>query len=86
MAREELTLLLLTWSALLDVGFVHHWATVETRLWCAILFTQSLPYLASVGVSILAALPAHVPAPQRVTAPANQSQPAALGLHPAAGD
>ncbi|HET9147358.1 MAG TPA: glycosyltransferase, partial [Acetobacteraceae bacterium] len=58
MAREELALLALTWAALLGVGFVHHWATPETRLWCLVLFTQSLPYLAAVSVSILAAMPA----------------------------
>ncbi len=58
MAREELFLLLLTWAALLGVGFGHHWATPETKLWCVVLFTQSLPYLSSVAVSIIAALPA----------------------------
>jgi exo-beta-1,3-glucanase (GH17 family)/cellulose synthase/poly-beta-1,6-N-acetylglucosamine synthase-like glycosyltransferase len=85
MAREECTILLLTWAALLAVGFGHHWATIETKLWCVVLLTQSLPYLASVGVSILAALPA--PAPQTVTAPAPKAQPAMLGaMHPAAGD
>jgi exo-beta-1,3-glucanase (GH17 family)/cellulose synthase/poly-beta-1,6-N-acetylglucosamine synthase-like glycosyltransferase len=85
MAREEFVLLVLTWAALLGVGIGHHWATLETRLWCAVLFTQSLPYLASVSVSILAALPA--PVQKLVTAPAPQKQPARLGaMHPAAGD
>jgi exo-beta-1,3-glucanase (GH17 family)/cellulose synthase/poly-beta-1,6-N-acetylglucosamine synthase-like glycosyltransferase len=85
MSREELVLLALTWGALLGVGFGHHWATIETKLWCAVLFTQSLPYLASVGVAILAAMPA--PAPKLVAAPAKVKEPARLGsMHPAAGD
>jgi hypothetical protein len=85
MAREELVLLALTWGALLGVGFGHHWATLETKLWCAVLFTQSLPYLSSVGVSILAAMPAKAPKP--VVLPAAARQPARLGaMHPAAGD
>ncbi len=85
MAREELVLLALTWGALLGVGFGHHWATLETKLWCAVLFTQSLPYLSSVGVSILAAMPAKAPKPAAL--PAAARQPARLGaMHPAAGD
>jgi exo-beta-1,3-glucanase (GH17 family)/cellulose synthase/poly-beta-1,6-N-acetylglucosamine synthase-like glycosyltransferase len=85
MAREEFFLLILTWAALLGVGIGHHWATLETRLWCAVLFTQSLPYLASVGVSILAAMPA--PAAKPAAVPASRPQPARLGaMHPAAGD
>ena len=85
MAREELVLLVLTWAALLGVGFGHHWATLETKLWCAVLFTQSLPYLASVGVAILAAMPA--PVAKSVPAPAMQMQKAPIGtMHPAAGD
>jgi hypothetical protein len=85
MAREEFLLLALTWAALLGVGFGHHWATIETRLWCVVLFTQSLPYLASVAVSILAAMPAKVARPVVVKAPVRQ--PARIGtMHPAAGD
>ena len=85
MAREELVLLLLTWGAALGVGFGHHWATLETKLWVAVLFTQSMPYLASVGVSILASLPAKAAAPVITAAPAKQT--ASLGaMHPAAGD
>jgi exo-beta-1,3-glucanase (GH17 family)/cellulose synthase/poly-beta-1,6-N-acetylglucosamine synthase-like glycosyltransferase len=85
MAREELLLLVLTWAALLGVGLVHHWATLETKLWCVVLFTQSLPYLASVGVSILAAMPA--PVTKLVTAPAPKLAPSRMGaMHPAAGD
>jgi exo-beta-1,3-glucanase (GH17 family)/cellulose synthase/poly-beta-1,6-N-acetylglucosamine synthase-like glycosyltransferase len=84
MAREELTILLLTWAALLGVGMGHHWATLETRLWCVVLLTQSLPYLASVGVSILAAMPARVATPVLVKAPARVQ---GVGvMHPAAGD
>ena len=85
MAREEFVLLALTWAALLGVGIGHHWATLETKLWCAVLFTQSLPYLASVSVSILAAMPAKVT--QRLPIPATAKQPVRLGaFHPAAGD
>ncbi len=80
-----MTLLALTWAALLGVGFGHHWATLETRLWCAVLFTQSLPYLASVSVSILAAMPA--PARKALPVPARAPQTVRLGnMHPAAGD
>ena len=67
MAREELLLLVLTWSALIGVGVAHRMATWEATLWCVVLFTQSLPYAASVLVSVVAAVPAHrripVPAP-----------------------
>jgi cellulose synthase/poly-beta-1,6-N-acetylglucosamine synthase-like glycosyltransferase len=85
MAREEFCLLSLTWTALLLVGFGHHWATIETKLWCVVLFTQSLPYLASVAVSILAAMPA--PATRKVAAPAPAREPVRIGaMHPAAGD
>jgi exo-beta-1,3-glucanase (GH17 family)/cellulose synthase/poly-beta-1,6-N-acetylglucosamine synthase-like glycosyltransferase len=85
MAREECTLLALTWAALLAVGFGHHWATIETKLWCVVLLTQSLPYLASVGISILAAMPA--PTTKLVNAPAPKLAPARMGaMHPAAGD
>ena len=83
MAREELVILALTWGAALGVGFGHHWATLETKLWVAVLFTQSMPYLASVGVSIMAALPAK--APKLVAAPAVKPVKAPV-MHPAAGD
>ncbi len=87
MAREEFLLLLLTWVALLGVGFGHHFATLETKLWCAVLFTQSLPYLASVGVSILAAMPSRVAKPVLAPAPVKAPQTVRLpGLHHAAGD
>jgi len=61
MAREELVLLVLSWAAMIAVGAVHHLATWEAKLWCAVLFTQSLPYLAAVTVAVVAAFPARVP-------------------------
>ncbi|MGH7085937.1 MAG: hypothetical protein ACREFN_13200, partial [Acetobacteraceae bacterium] len=45
------------WAAMLGVGTVHDLATWEVKLWCLILFTQSLPYLAAVSVSMLAVRP-----------------------------
>ncbi len=60
MAREELVLLCLAWTAMVAVGWVHHLATWEAVLWCAVLLTQSLPYLAAVTVSVVAAFPARV--------------------------
>jgi hypothetical protein len=49
-----------------------------------VLLTQSLPYLASVGVSILAAMPARVAKPVMVKQPARVRN---VGeMHPAAGD
>jgi hypothetical protein len=68
MAREELFLLVLTWAALLGVGLRHRFATWEAALWCVILLVQSLPYLAAVTISLVAALPA----PRRATLPAPQ--------------
>jgi exo-beta-1,3-glucanase (GH17 family)/cellulose synthase/poly-beta-1,6-N-acetylglucosamine synthase-like glycosyltransferase len=61
MAGEELVLLALTWSAMIGVGLAHHMATPEAKLWCAVLFTQSLPYLAAVVVAVVAAFPAAKP-------------------------
>jgi glycosyltransferase involved in cell wall biosynthesis len=61
MAREELVLLVLSWTAMIAVGWVHHLATPEAKLWCAVLLTQSLPYLAAVTVAIVAAFQARVP-------------------------
>ncbi len=58
MAREELVLLILAWTAMVAVGWVHHLATWEANLWCAVLLTQSLPYLAAVSVAVVAAFPA----------------------------
>lgn len=61
MAREELVLLSLSWSAAVAVGWTHHLATWEAKLWCAVLVTQSLPYLAAVTVAVVAAFPARAP-------------------------
>jgi cellulose synthase/poly-beta-1,6-N-acetylglucosamine synthase-like glycosyltransferase len=79
-AREEFWILLLSWGALLAVGIGHHWATLEIRLWCAVLFTQSLPYLAAVGVSILAAMPPCLPTRAPTMAPTRLPD-----MHPAGG-
>ena len=65
MAREELVLLLLSWTAMVAVGWAHHLATWEAVLWCAVLLTQSLPYLAAVSVAVIAAFPAPVALPAR---------------------
>ena len=70
MAREELVLLTLSWIAMVAVGWVHHLATWEATLWCAVLLTQSLPYLAAVTVSVVAAFPARATLPAPVSAPA----------------
>jgi exo-beta-1,3-glucanase (GH17 family)/cellulose synthase/poly-beta-1,6-N-acetylglucosamine synthase-like glycosyltransferase len=69
MAWEEMVLLLLTWGALVGVGIAHRFATPEARLWCALLATQSLPYLAAVGTSLVAALPARRPAARAAAVP-----------------
>jgi glycosyltransferase involved in cell wall biosynthesis len=73
MAREELVLLSLTWIAMVAVGWVHHLATWEATLWCAVLLTQSLPYLAAVTVSVVAAFPARATLPAPVSAPARSA-------------
>jgi exo-beta-1,3-glucanase (GH17 family)/cellulose synthase/poly-beta-1,6-N-acetylglucosamine synthase-like glycosyltransferase len=76
MAREELVLLCLSWTAMVAVGWVHHLATWEATLWCAVLLTQSLPYLAAVTVSVVAAFPARSGVPAALPAPArNQMLP-----------
>jgi exo-beta-1,3-glucanase (GH17 family)/cellulose synthase/poly-beta-1,6-N-acetylglucosamine synthase-like glycosyltransferase len=69
MAREELVLLLLTWTAMIAVGWAHQLATPEAKLWCAVLLTQSLPYLAAVAVAVVAAFPARVAHATRALAP-----------------
>ncbi len=56
-AREECCLLILAWAAMIGVGAVHGLASWEAGLWCLILLAQSLPCLAAVSVSILAAGP-----------------------------
>ena len=58
MAREEVVLLALSWTAMIAVGVVHQLATWEATLWCVVLLTQSLPYLAAVTVALVAAVPA----------------------------
>ncbi len=72
MAREELALLLASWTAMVAVGWAHHLATAESWLWCAVLLTQSLPYLAAVTVATVAAFPAprRQPASRLAGAPA----------------
>ena len=72
MAREELALMLLSWIAASGVAIAHRLATLEAKLWCAVLLTQSLPYLAAVVTSVVAALPA----PKRAMLPAPAKAPA----------
>ena len=62
MAREEFFILALTWAALAGVAWRHEFATWEATLWCAVLLVQSLPYLAAVGISLVAAMPTRRPA------------------------
>ena len=69
MAREELALLVLSWTAMVAVGWVHALATPEAKLWCAVLLTQSLPYLAAVTVAVVAAFQARGPAIVKVGVP-----------------
>jgi hypothetical protein len=57
MASEELTVLLLNWTAIAGVAWVHRLATTEARLWCLVLLTQSMPYVAAVATSVLACRP-----------------------------
>ncbi len=78
MAREELVILTLTWAAMIGVAIAHRFGTWEATLWVAVLFTQSLPYLASVAVSVIAAMPARQEAPRPLPVPA--------GARIAAGD
>ena len=82
MAREELLLLALTWTALVGVAVVHRMATREALLWCVVLLTQSLPYAASVLVSVVAARPER----RRLGLPAAVGAPAAEWSQTAAGD
>jgi exo-beta-1,3-glucanase (GH17 family)/cellulose synthase/poly-beta-1,6-N-acetylglucosamine synthase-like glycosyltransferase len=57
MASEELVLLLASWAAIAGVAATRGLDTIEARLWCAVLLTQSLPYLASVATALLATVP-----------------------------
>ena len=54
MAREELTFLIAIWSSAAGVMAVHRNGTWEATLWVGILVVQSMPYLASVAVSLVA--------------------------------
>jgi hypothetical protein len=81
MAREELALMLLSWIAVSGVAIAHQLATLEARLWCAVLLTQSLPYLAAVVTSVVAAMPA----PRRAMLPAPAEAPGAANAVMSAG-
>ena len=61
MAGEEAVLLGLTWAALLGVALSHPQGGWEAWLWCGVLATQSLPYAASLAMSLTAAWPARRP-------------------------
>jgi exo-beta-1,3-glucanase (GH17 family)/glycosyltransferase involved in cell wall biosynthesis len=61
MAGEELALLLASWAAIAGVATVRGLDSIEARLWCLVLLTQSLPYLASVATALLAAAPSRQP-------------------------
>ena len=67
MAREEAVLLLAAWGAALGVAIAHRLGTAEAQLWCLVLLTQSLPYLASVVTALVAAIPAARMAPAQFT-------------------
>ena len=58
MAWQELMLAALLWLAAAGVTLVHKAATAEAVLWTLVLLVQSVPYLASVVVSLVAAWPA----------------------------
>ena len=80
MARAEFLLGVLTLGTMVGVGAAHHMATLEARLWCLVLLTQSLPYAAAVFVSLTAALPAkRVRLPVLQPAPQPEWQPTAAG-------
>jgi exo-beta-1,3-glucanase (GH17 family)/cellulose synthase/poly-beta-1,6-N-acetylglucosamine synthase-like glycosyltransferase len=77
MAAEELVLLLASWAAIAGVVATRGLDTMEARLWCAVLLTQSLPYLAAVATALLATVPARQ---RRLVAAAD------LALRSGAGD
>jgi hypothetical protein len=70
------------------VGWAHHLATWEAKLWCVVLLTQSLPYLAAVTVSVVAAFPARqaLPAPVRAVRLVESRQFQVAGMQGEAGD
>jgi exo-beta-1,3-glucanase (GH17 family)/glycosyltransferase involved in cell wall biosynthesis len=57
MAGEELVLLLASWAAVAGVAATRGLDSLEARLWCVVLLTQSLPYLASVATALMATVP-----------------------------
>ncbi len=79
MAREELLILLATWAAMVGVAFAHRFSTREALLWCVVLFVQSMPYLASVVVSLVAALPTRQ---KPVQLPALETKPLPVASSP----
>ncbi|MBE9605920.1 glycosyltransferase [Acetobacteraceae bacterium H6797] len=58
MVREEAVLLALLWAAAIGITIVHKGGTWEAILWTAVLLVQSVPYMAAVAVSLIAAIPA----------------------------
>ncbi|MES2713888.1 MAG: glycosyltransferase [Pseudomonadota bacterium] len=77
MAREELGLLVLLWGSAVGVTFVHRGGTWEAVLWVAVLLVQSVPYLAAVAVSLIAAMPARRTVPvDALPAPSMQTSKA----------
>lgn len=50
--RQDLTLLLLTWSAAAGVGFTHGLALSGGGLWCLMLLVESVPSLAAVTAEL----------------------------------
>jgi hypothetical protein len=54
-ARTELVLLALSWAAMIGTGAIHGVGAAEVRLWWLVLFTLSLPCLAAVALTLLAA-------------------------------
>ena len=69
MAWQEAALVALLWTAAAGITLVHKAATAEAVLWTLVQLVQSVPYLASVTVSLVAAWPAR----QRVARPATAS-------------
>ena len=63
MAREEAALLVLLWASAVGVTIIHRAGTWEAVLWTAVLLVQSVPYLAALAVSLIAAIPARRPVP-----------------------
>jgi exo-beta-1,3-glucanase (GH17 family)/cellulose synthase/poly-beta-1,6-N-acetylglucosamine synthase-like glycosyltransferase len=85
MASEELTVLLLNWTAIAGVAWVYRLATTEARLWCLVLLTQSMPYVAAVATSVLACRPTRQSVAHVLPAPTS-SHAGAMAATTAAGD